>query len=339
MRGGGILCSSRATKKPLLAEVLGPSHDARLLDARGRRSSSAAAPPSSRRRAPTRAARSVLRVRAARGLRVLGRRLRHYATESSSSRAPVRPRSRSLGRSKEVVRALWHALDVGARMQSARGLGWRRASQRGALEPLRRTSDLENPHSVGLARPMSGRWGPLNPHRFQHVPPAMVRPERRGMLRRRPDEDEAAYQLRVNRFHALSCVSLAAFMTIPLLVIEYMRNSRQTTPDRHHRVHRDRRGRRRVRALRRDLRPRRPARALVALHTPPRAWLVAVVFAAALVAVDVVRHCKHVWRWKLVLLWSSSARAARTGPSPRACSRAARSARSGRATSCRRRSC
>ena len=53
--------------------------------------------------------------------------------------------------------------------------------------------------------------------------------ERRGMLRRRPDEDEAAYQLRVNRFHALSCVSLAAFMTIPLLVIEYMRNSRQTT--------------------------------------------------------------------------------------------------------------
>ena len=125
------------------------------------------------------------------------------------------------------------------------------------------------------------------------------------MLRRRPDEDEAAYQLRVNRFHALSCVSLAAFMTIPLLVIEYMRNSRQTTNQ--------------IAIIafiatgaaggvcvlfgaiygRADL-----WRALVALHTPPRAWLVAVVFAAALVAVDVVRHCKHVWRWKLVLLWS-----------------------------------
>ena len=131
----------------------------------------------------------------------------------------------------------------------------------------------------------------------------MVRPQRRGMLRRRPDEDEAAYQLRVNRFHALSCVSLAAFMTIPLLVIEYMRNSRQTTNQI---------------AIIASSRPVRPA---ACACSSARSTAAPTCGARSSRCTRRARgssrscsrprrrrrrrrHCKHAWRWKLVLLWS-----------------------------------
>ena len=127
----------------------------------------------------------------------------------------------------------------------------------------------------------------------------------RGLLRRRDGEKDADFELRVNRFNAVVYILLGCFAAVPLLVVEYLRNSQQL--ENHLAI---------LSFItigslgslsvvfglyyaREDIR-----RTIVYLHTPPRLLLCAVVFTAAIVVVNIVRHEKGVRLWVQEVLFS-----------------------------------